>query len=92
MKRILVIANNRKEWTYFTETLQWKCSKHTHPYKQVAEAFHDLVADIRYSVVYNNQFMQERLAGQLFDDYVLLCDEKNVDIGLVMSYIRGDKL
>ena len=92
MQRILVITNNRKEWGFFTETLQWKCSKQNQPYKQVAEAFHDLVANIRYSVIYNNQFMQDRLAGQLFDDYVLLCDEKNVDIGLVMSYIRGDKL
>lgn len=92
MQRILVIANNRREWDHFCETLQFVCSKHNDPYKQVAEAFHDLVVDTRYSVIYNNQFMQDRLAGQLFDDYVLLCDEKNVDIGLVMSYIRGDKL
>ena len=56
----------------------------------MAEAFHDLTVDTRYSVVYNNQFMQDKLAGQLFDDYVLLCDERNVDIGLVMSYIKGE--
>lgn len=89
MKRIVVIANNRKEWNFYCETLQWFCSKQNYPYKQVSEAFHDLVKDVRYSVVYNNQYIQEKLSGNLFDDYVLLCDENNVNIELVKSYIRG---
>lgn len=90
MKNIVVVANNRQEWRCFCETLQWTCSKQNHPYKQVSEAFHDLVNDNRYSVVYNNFSMGEKLRGNIFHDYVLLCHENHVDIGLLLSYIRGE--
>lgn len=90
MKHILVVANNRVEWRHFCETLTWVCSKQNHPYKQVTESFHDLTKNIRYSIVYNNQLMREKLYGQVFDDYVLLCGERWVDMGLLLSHVKGE--
>ena len=90
IKYILVVANNKAEWNHFCETLEWKCSKQNTMYKRVQEAFHDIADNVRYSVFYNVYSMKERLDGRVFDDYVLLCSEKNVDMGLVLAYVKGE--
>jgi hypothetical protein len=72
MKTIAVICNNRREWLYFVDTLQFTLSKDNKPYKTVSKAIVDIEKQVKYVEVLNHSSGIESIRGYLWDDYITM--------------------
>ena len=94
MKQIAVVCNNRREWDYFVDTLQWKLSKENKPYKATQSYIQDTEANTLYHYIPcgNDHTFCEYLRGRELNDYILMCGISNQQLLYLNSYIRGEKL
>ncbi len=94
MKQIAVICNNRREWDYFVETLQWKLSKENKPYKAADNRIQDTDANVRYFHIHcgNDYTFQSNLCGREWDDYITMCFMSDEQVEYIKSKIKGEKL
>lgn len=92
MKLIAVICNNRNEWNYFVETLQWKLSKENKPYKASNNYIQDTDANVRYYCIHcgNDYTFQANLCGREWDDYITMCFMSDEQVEYVKSKIKGE--
>ena len=92
MKHIAVIVNNRKEWNYFVETIQFILSKDNKPYKAVAEAIVDIEKQIKYVSVLNHVSGIDNIRGYLWDDYITMGKQVDKDLeNWIKLHIREEK-
>jgi hypothetical protein len=92
MKTIAVIVNNRREWLYFVDTLQFTLSKENKPYNTVAKAMIDIEKKVKYVEVLNHVSGIESIRGYLWDDYITM--GKQVDKELenwIKLHMRGEE-
>ncbi len=91
MKHIAVIVNNRKEWNYFVETIQFTLSKDNKPYKAVAEAIVDIEKQVKYLFVLNHVSGTDNMRGYVINDYLTIAKIVDDDImNYLMTYMKGD--
>ena len=94
MKQVAVVCNNRREWNYFVETLQWKLSKENKPYKASNNCIQDTNANARYYYIPcgNDYTFREHVSGREWNDYISMCFMSDEQVEYVISMIRGEKL
>ena len=90
MKTIAVICNNRQEWRYFVDTLQFTLSKDNKPYKAVAES---VIIDkqVKYVMVLNHERSIESIRGYLWRDYITMGEQVDKDLeNWIKLHMRGE--
>jgi hypothetical protein len=91
MKTIAVICNNRQEWRYFVDTLQFTLSKDNKPYKAVAESVIDIEKQVKYILVPNHYRGIDNMLGYRISDYLTLASIVDNDIHeYLMTNMRGE--
>lgn len=91
MRQVAVVCNNRKEWDYFVDTLQWKLSKENKPYKYNGNCIQDTDANTRYYYIHcgNDHTFREHVYGREWSDYISMCFMSDRQVEYMISMIRG---
>lgn len=94
MKQIAVICNNRKEWDYFVDTLQWKLSKENKRYCTVKNGITEIESNTKYIHIPcgSDYTFKEQLQGRELNDYILMCGITDQQLMYLNSKIRREKL
>jgi hypothetical protein len=91
VKNIAVIVNNKREWEFFVEALQFALSKEDTPYKTTTNDIVDKQKDVRYFLVPNHFSGIERMRGVIVNDYMTMANFVDDDIQeYLMIYMRGE--
>jgi hypothetical protein len=92
MKTIAVIVNNRREWLYFVDTLQFTLSKQNKPYNTVAKAMIDIEKQVKYVEVLNHVSGIESIRGCLWNDYITTSSQIDEELeNWIKLHIRGEE-
>jgi hypothetical protein len=91
MKTIAVICNNRREWLYFVDTLQFSLTKENKPYKAVAEYIVDVKGQVKYFRVNNHKSGIVNMLGITVNDYLTLASIVDDDVfEYLMNNLKGE--
>jgi len=91
MKVIAVIVNNRREWLYFVDTLQFKLSKENKPYNTVAKAMIDIEGKVKYVYVNNHVSGIDVMKGYEIKDYITIASIVDDDVfEYLMNNLKGE--
>jgi hypothetical protein len=91
MKTIAVIVNNRREWLYFVDTLQFTLSKQGKPYNTVAKAVIDIEGKVKYLCIPNHISGIEVMKGYEINDYITIASIVDDDVfEYLMNNLKGE--
>lgn len=91
LKNIAVVCNNRQEWQYFVDTLQFTLSKDNKPYKVVKESIVDIEKQVKYILVPNCYRGVDNMRGYEISDYLTLASIVDNDVHeYLMNNMRGE--
>jgi hypothetical protein len=91
MKNIAVIVNNRREWLYFVDTLQFTLSKENKPYNTVSKAIVDIEGKVKYVYVNNHVSGIDVMKGYEIKDYITIASIVDDDVfEYLMNNLKGE--